>query len=342
MIGAIREAKRSIYWEVYIFIDDATAHHFLDLLKQKAREGVSVKIVLDSLGSFQIFGNLQAELKTYGIELLYFNRLLPWWNPQRFRRWWLLRTHRKLLVVDGLVGFVGGVNIGKRFAKWHDLHLRIEGAVVRRFVKSFAKSYRVCGGRDRLYFPPKKTEKFSEKMNVLFLEHWPVGGRSVLKKFYKEKIAAATQTIVIATPYFVPHGWLMGAIARAIKRGVRVEVILPRKTDLKLFDIANNVFIEWGFRMGIKFFILSEMIHAKALLVDEREGIVGSNNIDAMSFDYNLEAGVSFGDRKMVDDLKNILENWKANSIAYREPAGGRRWYHGIVVWMIKLIQPLL
>jgi cardiolipin synthase len=342
MREAIRGAKKSIYWEIYIFYDDAPTHRFLDLLKEKAREGVKIKIILDSLGSFQFFGNLQRDLKSHSIELLYFHRLLPWWNPHRFRRWWLLRTHRKMLIVDGAIGFVGGVNIGRKYQKWQDLHLRIEGSIVRRFIKSFSRSYRICGGRDRLYFLPKKNEKFSEKMNVLFLEHWPVGGRSFLKKFYKEKIANASKSIIFATPYFIPHAWLMRALKKAIQRGINVQVILPQKTDIWLFDLANSVFMESGYRNGIKFFLLPEMIHAKALLVDEREGVVGSNNIDALSFDWNLEAGVAFGDPQMIADLRNILDNWKKNSIVYQEPEGGRKWYHGIVVWFIKLMQPLL
>ena len=342
MREAIQAAQKSIYWELYIFYDDAPTHRFLDLLKERARAGVKVKIILDSLGSFQFFGNLQADLKSHGIELLYFNRLLPWWNPHRFRRWWLLRTHRKMLIVDGRVGFVGGVNIGKKYQKWQDLHLRLEGGIVRRFVKAFSRSYRITGGRDRLYFPPKKNESLSKQMDVLFLEHWPVGGRSFLKKFYKEKIANAGRSIVFATPYFVPHAWLMRALKKAIRRGVNVSVILPRTTDIRLFDMANKVFMERGFRDGIKFFLLPEMIHAKALLVDEREGVVGSNNIDALSFDYNLEAGVAFGDPAMIVDLRAILDNWKANSAIYAEPAGGRKWYHGMMVWFIKLIQPLL
>ena len=83
MREAIQAAQKSIYWELYIFYDDAPTHRFLDLLKERARAGVKVKIILDSLGSFQFFGNLQADLKSHGIELLYFNRLLPWWNPHR-------------------------------------------------------------------------------------------------------------------------------------------------------------------------------------------------------------------------------------------------------------------
>ncbi len=342
MREAIAAAKKSIYWESYIFIDDAPTHRFLDLLKERARQGVKVKVVLDSIGSFQFWNDIRGNLAAHGIELLFFNRLLPWWNPHRLRRWWFLRTHRKLLVVDGQTGFIGGVNVGVQYAKWHDLHLRLEGAIVRRFVKSFARSYRLAGGRDRLYMPPKNHNERISPMKVALLEHYPAGGRSYLRKFYKEKCSAALRRIVIATPYFVPHRWLMRSLKKAIARGVSVEVILPGAGDLKLLNLANSAFMELGARIGIKFFLFPEMIHAKALLVDDQEGMVGSNNIDAMSFDYNLETSVIFSDEHMVGDLRTIIENWKTLSVPYRPETRKKRWHERALFWLVRMLQPFL
>lgn len=338
MREAILEAKESVYWESYIFFDDVVTHRFLDLLKEKSRSGVSVKIVLDSVGSFKFFGNLSEAMGKSGIELLYFNRLLPWWNPNRFRRWWFLRTHRKLLVIDGKVGFIGGVNVGSRYKKWLDLHLRIEDGVVRQFAKSFARSYRLCGGKGRILIPPKKPTP----LNVLFLEHWPLPRKSILKRFYIEKCAIAQKSIVIATPYFVPHRWLTRALRAAISRGVKVSVILPRETDVWILDAANKVFREIGYHMGIEFYLVPEMIHAKALLVDDREGLIGTNNIDSYSFDYNVEAAVVFKERAMVGDLKAILEGWKRLSTLYCGMNEDRKWHQRLIYAVIKFLQPIL
>mgnify|MGYP001568114928 CR=1 FL=1 len=342
MQEALRVAITSIYWESYIFIDDVATHRFLDLLKEKATQGVSVKIVLDSVGSFQFFNAMQRDLASCGIELLFFNPLLPWRNPYRLRRWWFLRTHRKLLIIDGRVGFIGGVNIGKHYAGWHDLHLRLEGVFVRRFVVSFARSYRLSGGRDRLLLPSRNNVDPASFMNILFLDHSPFGGRSYLRRVYKAHCMAATRRIVIVTPYFVPHRWLMRALQRAIRRGVAVEVIMPKTTDSRLLNLANAVCRELGARRGIMFFLFPEMIHAKALLVDDREGIVGSNNIDALSFDYNLEASVSFSDEHMVGDLRTIIETWKQASTRYYPHAKKKSWYERALILLVKLLQPIL
>lgn len=176
----------------------------------------------------------------------------------------------------------------------------------------------------------------------MFLEHYPAGGRSYLRRFYKEKCASALRRIVIATPYFVPHLWLMRSLKRAIARGVSVEVILPKTTDIKLLDLANTAFMELGAKAGIKFFLFPEMIHAKVLLVDDREGLVGSNNIDARGFDYNLEASVTFSDEQMVGDLRTIIENWKQAATPYQPKARQKSWYERLLVALVRMLQPFL
>lgn len=337
MRDAIANAKESIYWESYIFIDDALGRAFLDLLKARAAAGVRVKLILDSVGSFQMFSSFAGELASRGVEVLYFNRLLPWWNPARLRMGFFMRTHRKLLVIDGKMGFVGGVNIGGKYRRWHDLQLEVRGNVVRSFTRSFAKSYRICGGADRINIPPRVLTG----MDVAFLDHWPARRKNILKKYYKAACVSARTRIVIATPYFVPHYWLMKLLRQAARRGIAVEVILPQSTDIRLLDLANKVFAGLGVRAGLRFFFVPEMIHAKALLIDEREGMVGSMNIDARSFDYNVESSVAFRDEGMVKDLRGVLEHWKSVAKPYAPPTP-RRWYHAALELLFKLAQPIL
>lgn len=337
MRKAIAVARTTIYWESYIFIDDELGRSFLELLKSAAARGVRVKLILDGVGSFTVFSSLANELAASGVEVLYFNRLLHWWNPARLRMGWFARTHRKLLVVDGVVGFVGGVNIGRHFRRWNDLQLEVRGNIVRSFTRSFAKSYRICGGGDRITIPPRRITA----VDVAFLDHWPGTRKSVLKQYYKAACARAKQRIVIATPYFVPHHWLMRELKKAVRRGVAVEVILPRQTDLRVLNIANYIFAALGAEAGLSFFFTTEMIHAKAMLVDDKEGMVGSNNIDARSFDYNAESGAAFQDERMVGDLRAILERWERQAVPY-VPAEHRRWYEYVLRWIFKLAQPIL
>lgn len=337
MRDAIVSAKESIYWESYIFINDALGREFLTLLKEKAGEGVQVKLILDNIGSFQVFSSFVDELAAHGVEVLYFNRLFPWWNPARLRMGWLTRTHRKMLIVDGKIGFIGGVNIGGRYRRWHDLQLEVRGNVVRSFVKSFVKSYRICGGVSRLIIPPRTLTR----MDVVFLDHWPARRKNILKAYYKKACAAAEKRIVIATPYFVPHHWLIKLLRNAVLRGVAVEVILPQATDIRLLDLANKVFAGLGARDGLRFFFVPEMIHAKALLVDDREGMVGSMNIDAWSFDYNVESSVAFRDGQMVKDLRSVLARWKSIAQPYTSLTP-RRWYHALLEFLFNVAQPIL
>ncbi|MBI2406396.1 MAG: hypothetical protein HYV25_02330 [Candidatus Harrisonbacteria bacterium] len=192
MREAIKNAKESIYWESYIFTDDALGRAFLDLLKAKAAAGVRVKLILDSVGSFQVLSSFAGELAARGAEVLYFNRLLPWWNPTRLRMGWFVRTHRKLLILDGKVGFIGGVNVGGKYRRWHDLQLEVRGNVVRSFVRSFAKSYRMCGGADRITVPPRVLSG----MDVAFLDHWP-GARNTKRRVRGRKNASSSRRRIL-------------------------------------------------------------------------------------------------------------------------------------------------
>lgn len=335
---AISHARKFIYWEMYIFIDDVSTLNFCDLLKERARSGVSVKIILDSLGSFDFSSEAAEGLRAAGVELLYFNDCLAWWNPWRVWRWLFLRTHRKLLVIDGEVGFIGSLNVGARFRHWHELQLQISGNILRHFVKSFAKSYRYSGGTGQIILPSKVAGKFRGN----FLERWPWSGKSDMKRFYIEKCSKAKKSIAIVTPYFVPPHWLSRVLREAIRRGVTVEVIMPKKTDIWISNVANKVFAAIGYQYGIKFFLLSKMIHAKALLVDGKEGVVGSQNINSYSFDHDVESGVVFHDDGMVGGLRTIVERWRREAEVYTYPKNSRRWYHPILERIFKFLRPIL
>ncbi len=337
MRADILASRKSIYWESYIFVDDVQPHGFIDLLILKSREGVRVKVITDPIGSFSLAEDAISRLRDAGVELLYFNHPLPWFYPTRWLYWLLVRTHRKLLVIDDAIGFIGGVNVGNAYRRWLDLHVRVtQPKIVRQFVRSFARLYRLCGGTDRIIVPPKT----ASRAKLWLLEHLPFHGRLKLKKFYLAQCASAKRHICIATPYFIPHRWLMSAFCAATRRGVIVEIILPLRTDIGILDFANRVSARRGARFGVRFFFVPDMIHAKALLVDDRAGLVGSNNLDARSFDYSAEASVVFRDPHMVGDLRDIFEHWKSMTTPYIPPAP--RWYDVIFIWIVRVLQPIL
>ncbi len=333
MQEAAELAKKSIFLESFILTDDHKTHKFWQVLKSKAREGVKVKIIVDRAGSFW-FGTIDREAFTKaGAEVLIYNR-------------WISHTHRKLLIVDETIGFIGGVNIRGEYADWLDLHLRTTGVLVKRLLSSFAHIYHLSGGRDealavfRKWRLPKLNESFY-KAKTWLIERWPFNGKRAFVNYYKKKCIEARKSIRIVTPYFVPQPWLFASLKKAARRGVRVEVILPAYTDHFLIQLAHR-YILTSLSPMINFLMMPTMNHAKVLLVDDDEGLVGSNNIDGQSFNLNLEASVVFQRKDMIGDLRVILDDWKKKSTPFSGADFKRRWYDGILESLVRLIYPVL
>ncbi|HRY62267.1 MAG TPA: phosphatidylserine/phosphatidylglycerophosphate/cardiolipin synthase family protein [Candidatus Paceibacterota bacterium] len=318
MFEAIKGATESIYWESYIFSND-TSHYlnFFKLLRDKASVGVHVVIVLDGFGSlwFSMNEELLSELKRHGVEVLF-------WND------WFHRIHKKILIIDEEVAFLGGVNIAHSFKKWQDLHIKISGKkIVKSIVRSFANSYYYGGGRDGRLVSLKRGWK-TMKAEIWLLDHFPNAGKFLLKRYYTEKISLATERVTIVTPYFAPKKWLTDLLKKTVERGVEVEVLIPRSGDLRVARISNNIFASHLSQYGIKFYLMNHMNHAKALVVDNRVGLLGSNNIDSQSFDFNIEASLSFEKEEMVNDLRRIVDGWKKDSVLFENGKHNHKWYY--------------
>lgn len=343
MLDAIHQAKQTIFWECYILLDDTPTHNFFQALAERARAGVRVKIIADAFGSFWLSRRTIMTLQEAGVEILFFNHLIPWWNIRRFRHWWLCRNHKKILIVDGQVGFLGGVNVARRFAAWLDVHVEVTGTIVRSLIRSFARSYRRCGGRDPIVIRYlHRHDRLLRRTRLI--EHLPFGKEARLRRYYKQHITHAKKEIIIATPYFVPHGWLFKILRAALRRGVRVEVLLPQQTDSALMTYANTVFAEIVSEQesNINFYFTSAMVHAKILLVDNREGLIGSNNIDAQSFDFNMETGLAFQNRRMLNDVRAIVEEWKKTARPLPLFSVTPSWHRKLIRVAFWMIQPIL
>lgn len=333
MLEDIKNAQKSIYLESFILADDFYTRNFFEVLKNKAREGLKVKIIIDRVGHFWYGSVNKKDFEAAGAEIIFFNR-------------WFWRTHRKTLVVDDKIAYVGGVNIKGDYAKWLDLHLRITGKLANAVLKSFSRVYELAGGQDPAILKLKKkaigkTRKAIYQAKLWFIDHWPVKGKSALRHHYKKTIGRAENSVMIVTPYFIPHRWLIKLLKTAVKRGVKVEVLIPQHTDVGIINVAHRIFID-NLKNFINFYFLPEMNHAKVLLVDNREGMVGSNNIDALSFDANLEASIAFRRQDIVGDLRQIVDRWKRSALPVKESRNYSRWYDKLLAPLIKLIQPIL
>lgn len=305
MFSVIRHAKSSIFLEMYTFVDNTEdSHDFIEILTQKALSGVSIKIILDSFGSSELSLNSINKLKNAGVEIFIFKVL--------FRH-----THRKILIVDEKVAFVGGINITKFYKRWDDLLIKFSGRLVKYVMRSFARLYEDCGGKDLLVLKYNKDIEYP-KGKVWFMEHFPVKNSFGMKKYYKDKFERARKKILIVSPYFMPNRWVVKALKKAVKRGVQVEIVLPLFADHpSIANLPNYFYMQKLYKHGVNFFLTREMVHSKMMIVDGEEGILGSQNMDIISFDLNIESGVFFTEPIIVEELNKIAENWKQDSVPY-------------------------
>lgn len=305
MFFAMNKAKSSIFFEMYTFIDNTgDTHDFVDILWRKAKEGVRIKIIVDSFGSSELTEVSLKKLKDVGVEIFFFRTL--------FRH-----THRKLLIIDERIAYVGGINITKFYKKWDDLQIKVEGKVIRYMIQSFARIYKDCGGKDILVLKYDKDINI-QKGKVWFFEHSPLKESFRLSKYYKEKIYNAKNKILIVTPYFMPNRWVIKALKKASKRGVRVEIIMPKVADHpRIANVANYFYMHKLYKHNVDFFLTKDMLHSKMMLIDDTEGILGSQNIDILSFELNIESGIFFTDSNIVKELNEVAENWKKDSVPY-------------------------
>ena len=334
MIVDIRKAQKSIYLESFILKDGRVTNDLFEALRNSAQNGIEVKIIVDIVGHLY-FGRVdKIELEKAGIEILFFNR-------------WFYRSHRKILIIDNKIAFIGGLNITGKDSGRFDLHMRLTGSIVKPILNSFARIYQIAGGQDQdilKLIKHKKALKLREKLyrkKIWFIENWPIKGKSEIKEYYQESLKNAKQSIEIVSPYFVPHQWLISALEQAHSRGVEIKLIIPKKPDFWLIEIANLLFT-YQLRDILTVFMIPEGIHAKVLLIDNHEGLVGSNNIDALSFDSNFEASVIFRKKDIVIDLISILDHWKSIAIPLDKTHFKIKWYHRILMLLVKLLHPVL
>ena len=329
MFKAMAQAQTSIYMEMYIFLDDTQAtHNFLGLLKDKARAGLEVVVVADSYGSSSLRNGAANELKEAGVEFILFNH-------------WLRHTHRKILIIDNKVAFLGGVNIKEKIRHWHDLQIKITGKIVAPLLKSFAYSYQSAGGKKESIL------KYSRLPLVKKIKAWIIDsflGTSAsysLNNYYKEKINNAKVSIKMVTPYLLPPRWLLAILEDACRREVKVEIVIPNDTDIKLLNKSNYLNACRMSAYGVKFYLMPAMNHAKIMLIDDVEGVIGSQNMDVLSFNWNMEAGVFFQQKDLVGDLKNIFEHWRQESVYFNSAAKKVKFSDKILIGILKLFYPI-
>ena len=312
MLEAINAAKISITLETYIYWSGEIGQKFADALSERARNGVHVKVMIDWAGSIKMDNALIDQMRDAGAEVHQY-RPLKWYNIGRLNN----RTHRKLLVVDGKVGFTGGVGIADLWAghaqdpdHWRDLHFRIEGPVVAQIQAAFNDNWIKTTGvvlNGEAYFPPLQAVGH---LDAHMFVASPAGGSESMHLMYLMSIAAAQRTIDLEAAYFVPDDLMIKALVAARHRGVRIRVIVPGKhidsTTVRLASKAN-----WGELLlaGVKIFEYQPtMMHNKLLIVDGAMTSVGSTNFDVRSFQLNDEASLNIYGHAFAERMTTVFE----------------------------------
>ncbi len=316
---AILEAKKLIWAEYYIVAGDLTGRRFLELLAKRARDGLEVLLLHDAVGSANIDREGVRAILDAGGRV---EEFLPV-NPLR-RRWAVhLRNHRKILVVDGEVGFTGGMNIGdeysgaarRRVKAWRDSHLMLRGPAVHDLAEIFAEDWYFQTGQT-LELPSPSACPGASSI-VAALPSGPDQPTNTHGMVYFSGIGAATTRCYLTSPYFVPDEPTARALEAAALRGVDIRVLVPRQSDVPFLRAAMRSYYPQLVETGVRLFEYEpSMLHAKTMVVDGAWGIIGSANLDMRSFRLNFEASVLVHDlefakvleAQFLTDLENSVE----------------------------------
>lgn len=345
----LKHAQSSIYLESFIFLDDDIGREFVDILVEKAQQGVEVKLILDGVGSFWFSTVSLKRLHEAGAHVLAFQSLAFRRIIKSFRRLFH-RNHRKTLIIDKEIGFIGGVNFRKDFEDWYDLHMQIRGKEeVSPMVRSFGKTWVLGGGSKSLVsklinHPVVQVKKSARVFKYIFSHPYKrFKERSRVRRLYINAMHNAKQRILIATPYFLPDKKLLDAMIKAIKRGISITVLVPRYTDILLATHAMHALFPRLHAEGIELHLSDKMMHGKAMIVDSSLGMIGSSNIDPRSFFYNHEANITFNSRAMITELEGILLAWQTKAWQF-DPKGWekRPWYVRMLRWIAEAFSPIL
>ncbi len=315
MYQALFSATKSIYWEVFTFVDDSVGDKFVKVLCDKASNGVQVKVIFDAFGSFSMSNKAVDRLEKAGVDVKFYNRFFPQLQLARwFSRLWF-RNHRKVLIVDENIAFLGGVNVKAEYRTWDDIYLKIAGFVPRPLLRGFAKSYISSGGKHKAVKHLLKPEdrgvwhELKDKLN--FIVHSPKYNRyKPSRKLFITALEMAKESVNFLTPYYTPDKKFLEAVAIARKRGVKVNIFLPLRTDFKIMEIITRAYFRLTLKAGANVYILPKMNHGKAITVDDKVGVVGSFNVTNRSFHLDEESGVAFNDQEMVADLNTFFDNY--------------------------------
>lgn len=346
LIRTIAAARSHVHLQFYIFEDDAVGRLLRDVLMDKAREGVKVRLLYDDVGCWKVKNSFFEQMLCAGIEAQSFLRVR---FPQ-FTSKVNYRNHRKIAVIDGCIGFIGGMNIAERYIKginggiWRDAHLRIEGKAVYGLQTSFLRDWYVV---DRTlltsaeYYP-----KIQPSGNALvqIVTSDPVGRWRDIMQGLMMVIMRAQRYVYFQTPYLLPTDPVLVALKTAALGGIDVRIMLPEKGDARLVQWGSMSYFYDLMSAGVKIYQYQKgFIHSKLMVSDDEVGMIGSTNMDFRSFEHNFEANAFMYDTNSALALKKIfLEDQKSSNMLLLREWEKRSWKERTIESVVRLLAPLL
>lgn len=351
----IKTAKHHIHLEYFNFRNDSIANTLFELLGKKAQEGVEVRAIFDAFGNASNNQPLKKKhlkaIREKGIEIVQFDPIrFPWINHV------FHRDHRKIVVIDGAIGYTGGMNIADYYinglpeiGEWRDMHVRIEGEAVAHLQDIFLDMWNKCTKQQisgDAYYPYRTSliPAPSQKNEVAIVDRYPKKDPKTMRRVYAKAIESAEQNIQIINPYFTPTRIIKKAIKKAAKKGVNVEIMIPGKSDIKFTPDAALYIANQLRKKGANIYIYNGGFHhSKIMMIDSTYCTVGSTNLNSRSLHYDYEVNAFIFDKGTTEELITMFkEDQEDSTLLTAEIYKKRSLWKKFVGWFAHLLTPFL
>ncbi len=304
----IANAQTSIDIEIFYFIEDRIGLDFLSLLITKSKEGLKIRLLCDHVGSYDLVGSKTLEiLKRHNIKVLFFNSLFPF--SKNRKTIWYFRNHRRTIIIDNEYIFTGSVCLGEPTSDWIELGIFIKDTdLAHRAQIIFNQTW------NKVYHPTFNIGSVSQhdlkaKNDFNYITQAPLQFRRHIYKHYLKSIKNAKDDIYLISPYFIPNGKFVRYLIDASKRHVRVHIIVPKKTEWMIIDLARNTHLHNLLKHNINIYFHEKMVHSKFAIFDNKEAFIGTMNLDNLSLTYNYENGIKVLDPDCISGLYKHTKN---------------------------------
>jgi cardiolipin synthase len=352
VLKTMEEAREFIHLEYYIFDDDVIGSKLISLLKRKASEGVTVRFIYDDFGSHVLSDISIEDMKAAGVQVFPFYEVKFYLLANRLN----YRDHRKIIIIDGTIGFTGGINVSDKYINtprteqlyWRDTHIKIEGPAVNSLQYHFIANWNFCTEEkleiSRQLFPNLFEQKEGDEDLVQIVAGGPDYPSSSIMLSFFTAIVTARKKVYIASPYFIPNESIYDALKKAGLSGKDVRLLLPGISDSVLVNAAARSYFKDLLECGVRIFLYNKgFMHAKTMTTDDNLSIVGTANMDGRSFELNFEINAVVYSKRVCRELETeFLKDLEDSVEIFLEDWAKRPWWRELLDDIARLLSPIL